>query len=142
MLATTLISLAAQAQNTENIFNQYLKVKDALVKSDSKTTSEQAVLLHKEIEASSTFSEKESLLKLVQKMTKTTDIEKQRAAFADVSTTMWKVVKNGKGIKQDVYYQYCPMKKMYWLSNEAKIKNPYYGSKMLTCGNVADKKMK
>jgi Cu(I)/Ag(I) efflux system membrane fusion protein len=25
----------------------------------------------------------------------------------------------------------------YWLSNISKIKNPYYGKKMLTCGEVA-----
>jgi len=30
------------------------------------------------------------------------------------------------------------MKKTYWLSNEAAIKNPYYGNAMLNCGNVTD----
>jgi hypothetical protein len=28
------------------------------------------------------------------------------------------------------------MKKASWLSNDKAIKNPYYGSAMLTCGNV------
>jgi hypothetical protein len=55
---------------------------------------------------------------------------------------MWKIVKNNSEIRESVYYQYCPMKKMYWLSKEETIKNPYYGSKMLTCGNVSDKKVK
>jgi hypothetical protein len=31
---------------------------------------------------------------------------------------------------------YCPMKKSNWLSNEKTVKNPYYGSAMLTCGEV------
>jgi len=35
-----------------------------------------------------------------------------------------------------VYRTYCPMKKSYWLSEAAAIKNPYYGSEMLTCGEV------
>lgn len=39
-----------------------------------------------------------------------------------------------------VYYQYCPMKKAYWLSMEKEIKNPYYGSSMLTCGKVIETK--
>jgi hypothetical protein len=30
------------------------------------------------------------------------------------------------------------MKKMYWLSSEAAIKNPYYGKMMLTCGSVTE----
>ncbi|RYF82932.1 MAG: DUF3347 domain-containing protein, partial [Chitinophagaceae bacterium] len=33
---------------------------------------------------------------------------------------------------------YCPMKKALWLSNEKAIKNPYYGSAMLTCGKVTE----
>ncbi|MAQ74933.1 MAG: hypothetical protein CL613_01215 [Aquimarina sp.] len=32
------------------------------------------------------------------------------------------------------------MKKAYWLSKEKDIKNPYYGSSMLTCGKVAETK--
>ncbi|RYG53246.1 MAG: DUF3347 domain-containing protein [Chitinophagaceae bacterium] len=35
-----------------------------------------------------------------------------------------------------VYLQYCPMAKASWLSNENEIRNPYYGTAMLTCGEV------
>lgn len=142
MLATALLSVPAFSQNTEIIFNHYLKVKDALIKSDAEAANKNAALLQKAIESSASFNSNKDLLKAVEKMAKTTAIEKQRIAFADVSSIMWKVVKSSSDIKQDVYYQYCPMKKMYWLSTEAAIKNPYYGSKMLTCGNVADKKIR
>jgi hypothetical protein len=37
-----------------------------------------------------------------------------------------------------IYEAYCPMKKASWLSSEKVIKNPYYGSAMLTCGSVRD----
>ena len=30
------------------------------------------------------------------------------------------------------------MKKAAWLSSEKQIKNPYYGSSMLTCGEVTE----
>ena len=142
MLAVSLMSGAAFSQNSETILGEYLKVKDALIKSDYKAANGYSVSLQKAIEATEAFKEKESLLKAVQKMVKATDIEKQRMAFADVSTIMWKDVKNNSAIKEEVYYQYCPMKKVYWLSKEEAIKNPYYGSKMLTCGNVSDKKTK
>lgn len=142
MFAVSLMSVTAYSQNSESILNQYLKVKEALIKTDNKAANEHAVSLQKSIEITDSFGEKESLLKAVQKMVKATDIEKQRIAFADVSVIMWKMVKNNSEIKDAVYYQYCPMKKMYWLSKEDEIKNPYYGSKMLTCGNVSDKKVK
>lgn len=139
MFAVSLMSVTAFAQNSESILNEYIKVKDALIESDNKAAKKQAVSLQKAIETSKTFKEKESLLKAVKKMLNATDIEKQRVAFADVSIIMWKMVKNNSEIKDTVYYQYCPMKKVYWLSKEEAIKNPYYGSKMLTCGKVTDK---
>ena len=41
-----------------------------------------------------------------------------------------------------IYYQYCPMynggKGANWLSKENTVKNPYYGSMMLTCGKVVE----
>ena len=49
---------------------------------------------------------------------------------------MWKLVKPSDKVNQPVYYQYCPMKKAYWLSKEEKVINPYFGSAMLTCGEV------
>jgi hypothetical protein len=71
-------------------------------------------------------------------MAKTTDLEKQRVAFADVSTTIWAAAKSQKWNNPELFYQYCPMKKAYWLSTESAIKNPYYGSKMLACGSVKE----
>ena len=49
-----------------------------------------------------------------------------------------KVIKYGK----TVYYQHCPMYNQKkggadWLSLDKAIKNPYLGSKMLTCGSIA-----
>lgn len=44
------------------------------------------------------------------------------------------------GTKQKLYQDYCPMadegKGAIWISETKEIKNPYEGSKMLTCGSV------
>jgi hypothetical protein len=41
-----------------------------------------------------------------------------------------------------IYANYCPMynddKGAIWLSETEEIKNPYYGSVMLTCGKVTE----
>jgi hypothetical protein len=40
------------------------------------------------------------------------------------------------------YYEFCPMafnnSGAYWLSDNAVIRNPYFGDKMLTCGSVEE----
>ena len=44
------------------------------------------------------------------------------------------------GAAKTLYQQYCPMynnnKGGMWLSASEEIKNPYYGAKMLNCGEV------
>jgi hypothetical protein len=46
------------------------------------------------------------------------------------------------GTDRTLYQQYCPMynknKGGYWLSDSQEIKNPLFGSKMLTCGSVKE----
>ncbi len=79
-----------------------------------------------------------TLVKDAGKISETTDIKKQRAYFANFSTNMAAVAKAVKLTDKPVYYAYCPMKKAYWLSSEKAIKNPYYGSAMLTCGEVTE----
>ncbi|MFT3751276.1 MAG: DUF3347 domain-containing protein [Agriterribacter sp.] len=130
------------AQDTDKLLSAYFSVKDALVATDNKASAKAAGDFVDALKTSKDFAQKDDLLKAVETMYKSTGIEKQRAAFEKISTIMWDIVKQSGPLSQDVYYQYCPMKKAYWLSNEAAIKNPYYGSKMLTCGSVKDKKLK
>ncbi|HYG19967.1 MAG TPA: DUF3347 domain-containing protein [Ohtaekwangia sp.] len=71
------------------------------------------------------------------------DIEAQRKSFSTLSDNLYKSIKAfGLGGKE-AYYEFCPMafdnKGGYWLSDEEKIRNPYFGDKMLTCGNVEEK---
>lgn len=136
----TLYMPADAQQNAAGLVNGYLKVKDALIRSDSKQAATLSVSWLKAIETEPTFKEKAGLIKSVLKFTKSTDIEAQRTAFAEVSLLMWPVIKNAHQDHRDMYYMYCPMKKTYWISAEPEIRNPYYGSAMLTCGNVTDKK--
>lgn len=66
------------------------------------------------------------------------DIKHQREHFADLSANMLAVVKATKLTTQPVFAMYCPMKKSYWLSSDKTVKNPYFGSAMLTCGTVSE----
>lgn len=69
----------------------------------------------------------------------TGEIELQRDHFKHLSAHMVKAVRLF-GIDREVYEQFCPMadnnKGAYWLSLEENIRNPYMGSRMLTCGTT------
>lgn len=139
-IAVALFGYSASAQNTSKLVSDYMSVKNALVAGDSKAASQAITALQGSIKAEPDFDQKSALVKAADKMAKENNIEKQRAAFNDLSTSMWKVVKKADKVAQPVYYDYCPMKKAYWLSTEKEIKNPYYGSAMLTCGKVTETK--
>ncbi|MDO9374097.1 MAG: DUF3347 domain-containing protein [Ferruginibacter sp.] len=66
----------------------------------------------------------------------TKDLTKQREYFMNFSRNMLAVAKAVKLSDKPVYEVYCPMKKASWLSAAKDIRNPYYGSSMLTCGEV------
>lgn len=71
------------------------------------------------------------------------DIERQRKAFSALTDHLYKSVK-AFGLDGDhAYYTYCPMafnnEGAYWLSDEEKVSNPYFGDKMLRCGQVKEK---
>jgi hypothetical protein len=84
----------------------------------------------------------ESELKLhAQHISESKDIAHQRDHFSSLSTAMYQLLKTAKA-NTTVYYDHCPMyndgKGANWLSKDAAIKNPYYGSMMLSCGKVQE----
>ncbi|MBS1765210.1 MAG: DUF3347 domain-containing protein [Bacteroidetes bacterium] len=138
--AILLLGVAAFAQNTDMLVKNYLSVKNALVLSDDKAVATATTVLQKSITDDKDFGKNTALKRAVNKLADAKTLEKQRAAFYNVSTIIWKEVKNADKVNQPVYYQYCPMADGYWLSTEKNIENPYYGSSMLKCGRVVDTK--
>jgi hypothetical protein len=62
-------------------------------------------------------------------------IDHQREHFETLSTDVTDLI-TLLGTDKTLYQDYCPMAKASWLSETKDIKNPFYGSKMLTCGSV------
>ena len=79
---------------------------------------------------------KESLQKHAGMIAASKDLKSQRGHFSAVSEDVIALAKMVKLSDAPAYQMYCPMKKSNWLSNEKTVKNPYYGSAMLTCGEV------
>lgn len=151
LIVSLFVSQLVLAQNKEidNLTTAYFGIKDALVADDAKTAGSQSELFLKSIDAVSKSNLSASQLKVWQEqkdkliatneaISKTTDIAKQREELNELSNSLFATLKAFNVNENTVYYQYCPMKKSYWLSSEKEIKNPYYGEKMLTCGSVKD----
>ncbi|MFA6274079.1 MAG: DUF3347 domain-containing protein [Candidatus Paceibacterota bacterium] len=66
-------------------------------------------------------------------------IDHQREHFAILSKDINDLIKMF-GTKRKLYQDYCPMynegKGAIWISETKEIKNPFYGSQMLTCGSL------
>jgi Cu(I)/Ag(I) efflux system membrane fusion protein len=70
-------------------------------------------------------------------------IDMKRKHFSVISDNLYLMLQTfGNLGKVTRYYQYCPMafdsKGAYWISNETEIRNPYFGEKMLKCGETKD----
>ena len=69
-------------------------------------------------------------------------IEAQRTEFSNLSNQFITLAKKSGVQSGELYVDYCPMalndKGAYWLSANKEIKNPYFGDKMLTCGEVKE----
>ena len=140
-------------QLTEFVY-QYLELNKSLVQSDYKLTQSNAKKLETSLskidmklldeKAHNTWMEQFSKLKKhIGLLHIAKDIEKQREIFSDISNQMIEIAETF-GLKiETVFVAYCPMalddKGAYWLSEKEEINNPYFGDKMLRCGEVKKK---
>ena len=156
-MATAIILFAsiANAQSNTNIkkvLDAYIQLKDALVKSDGTSSSSASKTLLtsiQEVNMSELNTETHTQwMKVVndlkedaEHISETKEITHQRDHFMSLSKNLYAVIKVSKS-ETPIYYQFCPMankgKGANWLSLENKIKNPYYGNQMLTCGKVVE----
>ncbi len=81
-----------------------------------------------------------SLSKNLEHIEHFSNIDQLRKAFQSVSATMIEMTNTFTPLDKTIYVQHCPMvdnnKGADWQSSEKQIKNPYFGSSMLTCGEV------
>lgn len=138
-LIAAIFFLSGFSQNKSSLVNNYIAIKNALVKSDDAATTNAIHTFYASLKTEKEFDKKKELLAATEKLNAAKDLEGQRASFMNVSTLMWEIIKKGEKPNQQIFYQYCPMKKAYWLSMEKDIRNPYYGDAMLTCGKVVEK---
>ena len=147
---TTAPVVAKTAATIAPIVTHYLHLKNALVGDNGKDAAAAAKELETALAAmdKSSFTaeqqkaftdNQEDLKEHAEHIGNTTDVKHQREHFASMSEDVFALTKVfGSG--QTLYQDNCPMfndnKGAIWLSEVKDIKNPYYGSKMLSCGKM------
>jgi hypothetical protein len=135
------------------IVDDYLKIKNALVKDDSEEAANAGkALLGAFNNVNTTLIDtklKKEYLEIADDAKENAEhigdnsgkIVHQREHFAMLSKDINDLIKIF-GTNQKLYQDYCPMydqgKSGYWISETKDILNPYYGSEMLSCGGMVN----
>lgn len=125
--------------DTEQVYKHYINLKDILIESsvaEAQTAAKELASALIKIDGC------ENTATLATKVANTSDIKVQRFNFTALSSDIIALVKSTEIASGSIYVQYCPMANEgnggYWLASETAIRNPYYGDKMLNCGEVKD----
>ena len=137
-----------------DIFTAYVDLKNALVSAEVSQVKEEAKSMESSLSKadlqwlrgaarsdwSGYVTSLQSSLKDIQAGD---DIDAQRKAFSTLSEDLYKSIRAFGLGGDEAFYEYCPMafdnEGAYWLSESEEIRNPYFGDKMLKCGEVREK---
>lgn len=148
---TTTTSVVQSSFSINEIVGNYLQLKNALAKDDSKSAANAGKALFATFNGVNTNSIdaklKKEYLEIADDAKENSEhigdnagkIDHQREHFAMLSKDVNDLIKIF-GTSQKLYQDYCPMydegKSGYWISETKEIKNPYFGKQMLNCGTI------
>ncbi len=134
------------------VVEAYLATKDALVATDAAQTDQKTGDLLTALgqvdatslpaDAAQRWTEHRKIMeRAATSMQAAPNVEVKRTSFEDLSKAAYALV-NDFGAGTTLYKEYCPMafndKGAFWLSAKSEIRNPYFGDKMLECGEVQE----
>ena len=135
----TNVKVVLKNENVNKSFIEYTLLKDALVSSNVGNAQQAASALSGSLAKIDGCDNTASLAK---KIAVSSNIEEQRKNFIPLSSDLIALLKHTDIEQGTMYVQYCPMANSgegaYWITGNQEIKNPYYGDKMLNCGEVKE----
>lgn len=137
----------------EQLVDQYMKLKDALVASNAeaaKAAANEVLTVAKAMPVATlttdekAFAEEKTaeVISSAEKVAAANDVAAQRENLELLSESVFSMAKAFGAAEGTLYYQHCPMamnnKGAYWLSSSKEIKNPYFGEAMMGCGSTEE----
>lgn len=130
VVAFAAVSNVVASEPVKAIVNSYLEAHAALA--NDKVEGVKAPAAAMAAEAEKMGPSGASIAKAARALERAKDLKTAREAFSPLSDAVIAAAKAAN--LPDVKIAYCPMAKGSWLQKDSTIKNPYYGSQMLTCG--------
>lgn len=144
---TSVVSAAEMpAGSLEKLVGLYVPMQEALAGDSVAAVKEQAAKIATQAEAilmakgeKPTIDAIEGLESVVvaAKAMNATEIQALREQFKPLSRTLAQLVERQAVAGHGIYF--CPMADAYWIQKSGAVKNPYFGAKMLACGEVVKK---
>lgn len=131
----------------------YLKLKEHLVQGDSLQAQSVAETLLSQLQKTESKivreevkvqweKEKDKAFESLESLAASTTLEEQRKYFKDLSDAMIHWAHYFGVDEEDIFVQHCPMafddEGANWLSSQENIRNPYFGDRMLKCGQTLE----
>ena len=149
--AAVAVSSPAQAAEMpagalEKLVGLYVPMQEALAGDSVAKVNEQAAKVATEAEAILTAKGEKPSLEAIEgleavvaaaKATNAAEVKALREQFKALSFAVAKLVEKQAVAGHGIYF--CPMADAYWIQKSGAVKNPYYGAKMLGCGEVVTK---
>lgn len=143
------MAMGQDKSDSDAIVLNYLELKNALVADNTEaaaSSGEKLVGVFESFEVTNYSEENQQELNEIIENAKEqaehiaeSDMGHQREHFEILSKDVLDLIAI-TGTEKTLYQDFCPMyndgKGAIWLSEIKEIKNPYYGSKMLTCGSI------
>ena len=145
---------AAENENFKNVISAYIVLKNLFIEEDlnkiNKAISNMKDKVNKvsgdlmKNEGAKTWNQHAKLYnRILDEMEYIDALEDKRSYFSHISEIVYCTIKSfGFTNNQKLYATYCPMafdgKGAYWVSETKEIENPYFGSKMLKCGEIEE----
>lgn len=133
-IPSLLMAQESVASPLESALKQYVTIQTALASDTLKGVPEAAEALAT-VAKSHAGMLPATLAAQAEAVGKATDLKAARAAFKPLSATI--ITAAAAKEKTGRYYEaFCPMAGAAWIQGEKTVANPYYGSSMLTCGEI------
>ncbi|MEP2130249.1 MAG: efflux RND transporter periplasmic adaptor subunit [Algoriphagus sp.] len=135
------------------LFDSYFELKDALTKDEltvSLTSAKKMQSIISKVDMSKFKGEshmswmkyEDNLKTHLDKFVEQKSLEEVRKSFLNISDEMVAMAEKFHPYPSKIYVQHCPMadsnRGADWLSLQNKVVNPYFGSSMLSCGEVTN----
>ncbi len=134
------------AGTLEKLVGLYVPLQEALAGDSAAKVAEQAGKLATEAESVLKSKGEKPSLEAIEKLEdvvaaakgmKGPAIQELREQFKPLSLAVGRLVEAQPVAGHGIYF--CPMADAYWVQKSGALKNPYYGAKMLGCGEVVTK---